>query len=226
MPKSQYTKVLYEKLVDFFRANGPRYPQAAKACGCSANIAQTAFEKGWRGLVWATAIEQVLADEAEAARAARMKAAEEQARVEEEVRLAARRDAAIARKQEAQGAQISRSNALNVAVATAKLLNSMHILVAEVEARLKGGDAQSMTMVEMRKWLHLIPQAVKDAQTTMQMALQIERVVTGEPIAVLGVRVDQMSPTQMVQQLQNLQKTMERANALPPEIMEADIVDG
>ncbi len=48
----------------------------------------------------------------------------------------------------------------------------------------------------------------------MRAALEIERIVAGEPIAVIGVRVDKMSPEQMVAELEGMHKTLARAQAL------------
>lgn len=200
----------------FFREQGPIYSQAAKACNCSDNVAKAAYEKGWRGLLWARPIFDVLKEEAEAVRAHRQKLQEEQLQAEEEQRIAARKDALDARKQEAAGAKVSRGNAIRLGINVTKLLVSMEKLVEEVGRRVADSDElEAIPLPELRKLLQLVPQAVKDAQSCMQMALQIERVVTGEPIAVLGVRLDTMTPEQMVTQLSNIQRTLARAKELP-----------
>lgn len=219
MPRSQYTKELYDTLLDFFRSEGPIYSKAAKHAKCTDTLAKSAYEKGWRGLPWAKPIVEVLQEEENVVRAARLKAVEEQARLEEEVRLEARKDALEARKSEAQGAKLSRGNAIRLSIASTRLLMTMEKIVAEVQTRFNdNGDVQEIPLSELRKWLQLIPQTVKDAQQTMQMALQIERVVTGEPIAILGVKLDQLTPEQMIAQLSGINRTIQRLGELPPEL--------
>ena len=96
---------------------------------------------------------------------------------------------------------------------------TMEKIVAEVQTRFNDNDdVQEIPLPELRKWLQLIPQTVKDAQQTMQMALQIERVVTGEPIAILGVKLDQLTPEQMIAQLSGINRTIQRLGELPPEL--------
>lgn len=214
MPKTQYTRALYESLVDFYRAHGPQYSQAAITTGCSQNIAKTAYERGWRGLVWAEPIIEVLDKEAVVVRAARQKIAEEQAIAEENVRLQARKDAVDARTQEAQGAKLSRGNALRLAMVSMRMLLSMEHVAVEVDRRIKA-ELSTIPMSELRKWMSQISGMVKDAQTTLQMALAIERVVTGEPIAILGIQIDRMSIPQMFEQLEDVERTMTRLKALP-----------
>jgi predicted ATPase len=50
--------------------------------------------------------------------------------------------------------------------------------------------------------------------STVKLALEIERIVAGEPLAMIGLRVDSMSPEQLQSQLQDLMDRLQRTGSL------------
>jgi hypothetical protein len=183
--------------------------------------AKRAWKEGWPNKAFASVpIERVLLDEMEAARALRVRREMEAQAREEDVRVKARADAIAARADEAHTATIARKNTMNLAIVTAKAVMNADMIVEEMSGRLmtngKPDPAKlaGLTPTEMRAMLGLASRMTRDSLRIFEMALRCERIVAGEPIAVLGVRVEEMSPERMVEELKGLSRTMERAQRL------------
>lgn len=216
MAKQQYTRDLYETLLTYYRDNAEDHGEAARRCKCSRKVAQTAYEKGWRGLGWAKPIHEVLESEQMQARASRLQREREALAAEEQARIDARKDALEARSAEAKGAKLSRANAIMFAAACAKALAGLQRLVVEFEGRTQNQAAvQAMSLKEIRYWITTVSGAVRDAQVMLKTALEIERIVTGEPLAVLSIRAEKMSPQEMYEELTHTMQSLRILKQLP-----------
>ena len=70
-------------------------------------------------------------------------------------------------------------------------------------------------MKEIRYWITTVSGAVRDAQVMLKTALEIERIVTGEPLAVLSIRTEKMSPQEMYEELTRTLNSMHILKQLP-----------
>ena len=211
MSARRFTQVEHDALLAAFRDAPGNVSNAAKVAHVNRVTAWKAWHKGWPKLPFARVPISVMLDtEREAARAHRIR---EELKAEEmaaEQRLQAKHDAIRARGEEAQGARAARGNALGLAGVSARLLKSCTAMVQELERRV-GLGLHTMSDAEMRKWIDVGGRMATRALDTMRVALDIERIVAGEPIAVIGVRVDNMTPDQMVNSLEALDRTLARA---------------
>ena len=200
-------------LVEAYREMPGAHAQAAAKAGITHTKARRAYLQGWPRIPFAkTPIQDILAEEQLAVRAARQRQEQRAAEQEADRLVQARLDAMAARAEEAQGAKVIRNVALNLGVITAKLLLNVDAMTEEINARLKQPGAMAgLSVKEMQHWMRLASWTARDAARVMSMALSIERVVAGEPIAILGVKVESMTPEQMVESLQGIQRTVERA---------------
>jgi len=216
MPKQQYTRDLYETLLVYYRDHAEDHAEAARRCKCTRKLAQTTYERGWRGLAWAKPLREVLESEQMQARAARLKMERESLEAEERARMDARKDALEARAAEAKGAKLSRANAIMFSAACSKALVGLQRLVAEFEGRTQSPAAvQSMSLKEIRYWITTVSGAVRDAQVMLKTALEIERIVTGEPLAVLSIRTENMGPQEMYAELTRTLESLRILKHLP-----------
>lgn len=67
---------------------------------------------------------------------------------------------------------------------------------------------------DLRMHIALAGRIMRDQVRVMELALAIERIVTGEPIAVVGVRVEDMSPERMLTELKGITRTLHRVQRL------------
>lgn len=221
MGKRAYTPADHAALLASFRENPGNISVASRAAKVDWATAKRAWKEGWPNKPFAAVpIERVLLDELEAARAQRVRRELEAQAKEEDVRVKARADAIMARADEAHTATISRKNTMNLAIVTAKAVMNADMIVEEMSSRMmtngKPDPAKlaGLTAPEMRAMLGLASRMTRDSLRIFEMALRCERIVAGEPIAVLGVRIEEMSPERMVEELKGISRTMERAQRL------------
>jgi hypothetical protein len=106
-------------------------------------------------------------------------------------------------------AKMGRRNAINSAILNTKIM----VLVDKLVQALEKDVAASITTntpiprEEIRRWVSTLALVTQRTQQIMREALTIERVVAGDPIAVLGVRVDQMSPEDTLATLQDIARS-------------------
>lgn len=212
----QITQANYEQLLVEFRRHPGAITKVAQACGIAWRTAKRAWDRGWTPQrPWAKAIKLVLEDEAELIRAERIKKDLDAQRAEEDRRVAARMDAIQARKEEAEGAKASRRNAIGLAVVSNKLLTAALVMCDELTRRVNDpAEMKAMTVAEMRSLFDMISRGASRSVLAFRYALEVERIIAGEPIATIGVRVDKMSPEQLVGELQGMARTLARAGKL------------
>lgn len=202
------TKEIYDEMLEMFRQHHNVAYIAERVKSARVTVSK-AFEVGWpnKGL---PPIKQVIAEEQEQARAQRQRDLENQIREELLIKEQARKDAIEARAQEAKGAKITRTNALGMAAVSNRLLVSAEKIVKEIESRVATNLA-TLDLDDMRKLVDTTARMVQRAQTTMVLALQIERVVTGQPVAIIGHAVAHMTPEQLADEFEGMLRTAERS---------------
>jgi hypothetical protein len=213
MATKAFTTEKYEALLNAFREEPGNINAAAKKANTTWATADKAWRHGWANKPWGRAISLVLKEEMEAARAARIQEEKRIAREELERMIQARLDAIEARKEEAQGAKVSRKNAILMAVVSNRLLSAADKIAVEIQNRVNAGVA-AMPLADLRKLMEMATRAVSRSEQVMRMAVELERIIAGEPIAIVGVRSEKMTPEQMVESLRTMERTMARAGAL------------
>jgi hypothetical protein len=210
------TPELYEALLAAARTHPANYLRMAKAAGCTWRTAKRAWERGWVPQVpYAKPIKFALEEEAEAIRTARIAAELKAQKDDEDRRVSARVDAIQARTEEAEGAKAQRRNAIGLAVLSNKLLTAALKMADEVNRRVADPvQLGAMPLKEMRPMLDMVSRAVARAQMSFRYAVEVERIIAGEPIAVIGVRTDRMTPEQLVTSLEGMARTLARAGKL------------
>ena len=200
--------------VDAFRDNPGDHVTVAKMLGVDNRTALKLWEHGWKRHGWARAIRIVLMEEDRDAEEARREI--ERAKRQEEIdRLASERMMAIeARADELSGAQTSRKSAIAFAVVSQKLVRSANALANELNVRLGRGDAAEMSLAEMRDLIRTVAYTVDKSERILRMALEIERVVAGDPTAVSEHRGTSIgTPEERAVELERVLATLERAKA-------------
>lgn len=229
MSSKALTRELYGKLEAAFRAEPGNITAAARTAGCTWETAKKAWTTGWTRRAWAPSIRATLEREIEEAKAARWRREQEAAQAEMDRQVQARLDSIQARAEEAQGSKVSRKNALNLAVVSGKMIVLADAMVNELKRRVDSG-LSAFKDDDLRRWMNSAAMLVHRAESVMRLALEIERVVVGEPVAVLGVKVEDMSPEHMVKELQGIARTLGRAqnlsNALKPGAADPDSSPG
>lgn len=214
MSSKPFTEKEFNDLVAAFREQPGNISHAARTAGVNRQTARKAWGVGWRNKRFAeTPIKVLFEQEKEAARAARRQQELELARLEAERAIQARQDAIDARKEEAIGSKASRKNALNLAVAASRMLDVANRCAEELQLRVKNGVAK-MGTGELRKTIEAAGRLTHRAESVMRLALEIERIILGEPIATVGLRVDNMTPDQMVDEFMSIAREVARAEAL------------
>lgn len=209
MPKTQYTREVYDLLLVFYRQEGAKFTEAARKAQCSLKVARSAWQTGWRGLVWAEPIEQVVQKEQDEARALRHRLEREELERQEDVRRQSRADAIEARAQEARAAKLARGNATMFATHTLRMLKSLGKVVEEFDRRVNDPNVLgAMTSQELRKWAQTVGGMTREGAQIVRMSLEIERIVTGTPVAVIGVQVSEMSPVQLMDEIKRIHSTL------------------
>lgn len=210
-----FTREKWDALLAAFRLEPGNVHRASIVAGVSRETAQKAWDRGWQDSTkpWAhVRIQDVLLKEQEEARAALRAQHVREHEAEMQAQLRAREDAIQARKEEAQGSAASRKNALGLAIVANKALVAGQKVVAELQRRVDDPDGlEKMPLKDLSRLLELNARLVQRAENCMALALQIERVVAGEPIAILGHRVESMSPAQIADELQSMLRTFDRA---------------
>ena len=183
------TREFYDSLVDAFRQVGENYTQASRLVGCNPRMAKRGWTRGWasRRNPWAKAISKVLAEEAEAARAALLR--EQQAKQEEaeRERQKAREDAVNQLKQEGQMLQLGRANVLSSLLTSSLMLPGIKQLATQLNNDLLTGQAlpTKEKLRALRDWGWMVRQLV----TAANQLIDAERLRKGEPTEVIGIQV-------------------------------------
>jgi glutamyl/glutaminyl-tRNA synthetase len=213
-------------MLEAFRQDPGNFSHVVRVTGVNWRTARRAWNEGWvPKIAWAPPISAVLEEEAEKARAARYRTLLEQEVQAEQVRIQARADAIAARGEEARGVKLARTNAMNLATIAARAIVAADPLVQELSKRATA-DLSKVPAEELRKHVAMTLQLSRQASSLLREAVLLERLIAGEPIAVLGVKLDDLSPSQVVDQFERLVRTLQRANAVhAPDVLARALVD-
>lgn len=212
----------WDALLAAFRQAPGNIALAARTANVDWATAKRAWLVGWprrRGM--SAPIKEVLENELEAARTKRLKLQAHAQAMEEERLVQERLHAIKAREQEAQGAEVTRQNAVNLAVVAAKLTVMVDGLVEDLRQRQKT-NTTPLSVEEVSKLVRLAASTTATAARVVQAALTVQRVVTGNPIAVVGLKVESLTATDLVAELSGVAKTLERANRYAVSVEPAD----
>lgn len=195
-------------LRDHFREHPGDVRGAADVAEVSVKAARLAFEKGGGGrppiLEVLEAERQKLLDEAY-----EREFAEKQKRVE-------------AQNEEANLASLSRKNALRIGLAQTDLFDSAMTVSKEIKRRLsehqRDGTIRDLGLGELRQLLQTCSTIGERAHRVMRMAVEIERLVSGNPIQVGDEIVAEYTPEEMEAEMQRLAMVVNNATTryLPP----------
>lgn len=208
--KTEDIQALYQKLLVAYRDLPAQHKLVAREAGTDAVTAEQAWH---RGLAGQEPLRDVIEAEAAAARAKRLREEADLAKALQDDQLKAKTDAIDARSKEAQGARLTRENAIVMGVAASRMLKSALAVTEEIQRRVAAG-LTTMSLDDLRRLLHTAGAVTDRAQQVFRGALEIERLVQGEPIATIGLRVDKMEGKELEQEFLNIAKSLERAAKL------------
>lgn len=216
-----HTQELYDLFVEAFRIAPGNISHASKFAGTGRQYAETAWEKGWTQYDprWIP-IRDYLAQERELVRAERARLQEEERRKREEDRERARRDAIEAQAQEARAAAQARGNAIGLAAIVGKLVLGCVPVADKLRAQLEAGA--NLSPKESTQLIQRVSYIVREANSAIRMAFEIERMRVGEPTTIVGLKVEDMAPEEMVVHLEAMTRTLMRAKALGGDISLAE----
>jgi len=212
--RRKITQDFYDKLLDAYRELPAHYTNAAKAAGTTRKTSRKAWHEGWPDKGFPP-IEQALKHEEELARAqlARAREAEltEAHETNREVRQAAAVDAAATREREVMMVRAARENVVGFLKATNDLLHGGVILSGMIretldDMRANGKRPPLKTSVYL---MNAMGGALRQGNEAATLALRMERLLAGEPEAILGVQ--DMTVKECVREVRQAQRAMERA---------------
>lgn len=240
MPRNILDDWAWDRLIEAFRQR----PGNASAAARHADVDPRTARRAWaEGIHWMKKdkfrkpIRETLLEEQEQARARLAMAedlkaktlAEETARLEAErksvVTARAADDRAETRVQESQLARLCRGSTIGLAASLAKMSKGVvdladrlkETLDAVAQATNPDGSARSLTLSEAKAAVGIVGRYAtmcKQANEAARNIVETERVLLGEPTAILGVkRIDEVTATEAEARLQAAQRAFERAKA-------------
>lgn len=226
----------YQKLIDAFRATPGQPAVASRAVVMDVRTARKAWEVGLPHLgSWARPIKAIFEEEKVRARAILAETKVGEAKVQVlGIADRAKEDAASARAGEAAVVRTARLNALGLLAATNRMVAAVVNKFSPrfeglLDALLPKLDPNTGEAIDVKpehaerimKVLLRLSAIVRQGHEASLTALQMERLLLGEPTSILGITVPDLSPQEYIQHVQAANKTLERAAriglvALPP----------
>lgn len=216
MANNTISRKTYEKLVQAFREDPNNVSAASRHAGCSRPTARKARDSGWPDAGWAP-IRQVLErDRVEARAALEQQACREREQVaerrrQEQVDVAATKDAAGSHAREVLMVRACRENVLGYQAGVNDLLHGQRQLAKmireEIEKRAK--ENKPLPMREAVRMMASIGASLRQGNEAAILAMRMERLLVGEPEALLGV--SDMTASQAVAEVGKAQRALQRA---------------
>lgn len=211
MARVKITREYYENLVSAFRERPGIVSEAASVAAVSRKTAQKAWVQGWPEYGFPP-IRERLEQEATAVRARLAEQAEREAATKAEQAQVAKAqvDATATREREALIVRASRENVIGYLKATNDLMHGAVLLSGMIREEL-AQMAKKGSRPPMKQAVYLmnaIGSALRQGNEAATLALRMERLLAGEPEAILGVK--DMSIDQCAKEMQLAQKAMER----------------
>lgn len=146
--RRKLTRELYDALLQGYRSAPGNATRASAVAGCDHRLASRTWAEGWRGLPWARPIRDVLAEEAQDARALAARALREAEAARVRASEDARAESVEALAQERAILRAARSDVLAVLVLAAELVPSMRVLTRVVSEALRPGADGSLPAIQ------------------------------------------------------------------------------
>lgn len=186
VPSRTITKELYNQMLATFRESPGVWAPVCRATGVGARFARRAWETGWLPRIpWARPIRQVIEDEQQAARAEQFRLEEARRKSLAEEQRAASNDVSKTMAQEGQMISAARVNVLNTLASMLQTGAAVRQLCADFSADVVGGKYKGDPAAAM-KALDAYARAQRSLAGVMEKAIQNERLVKGEPTAIVG----------------------------------------
>lgn len=216
MGRRPITPDFYASLVEAYREKPGNASGVAKLVRldprskgtCSRQTARKAWVSGWPDLEFAP-IREVLEKEKLAARVALelegpsgaivAVAVSDDALAREQARI----DAIRARTEEGKLVRIARSNVLELLTSSNELLAGYRKLAPKIKVLLEQMDAEALGVEESARLLWRIAISARASTEAGLKVLQMERLLLGQPMEIIGVRdMDDMSETDVLEELE------------------------
>lgn len=223
-----HTQELYDLFVEAFRLEPGNASHAARFAGTDHRMAKRVWDEGWVRYDpnWVP-IKDFLATERERVRAERVRLQDEERKRREEERERSRKDAIRSQAEEARAAAQARGNAIGLASIIGKLVLGCLPVADRLKRELERPD-NLMSVKEMVMLMNRCAYIVREGNIALKVAMEIERLRLGEPTTIIGLKVDDMAPEEMVVHLEAMARTLERAKVLGGDVslaMEMGVLD-
>ena len=209
----------YDLLLAAYRERPGNHTNAASVAGCDRRMAKRAFESGWEKAPWATPIKLALEQEQIEARASRARTRTEDFIRAQEEREAARNDAIEARAQELQGLKMARGVSLATFNSLLRVMRDIQPIADRV--RVMTEDLENVTPERALATLDRVARLAATATNTAQTVMRMERLHAGEPEAVLGVAMADLTSDDITTELAEIESALRIAGRAD----DADIID-
>lgn len=217
-----------QKLLESFRAAPGNVGHAAKASGVHRDTARRAWEFGFpkrRG--WERPMADLVREEQELARARMQEleaeiqvlAANEEARRRATAKMQAANDAAATRVEEGKMIRVAREAAARMLGGLNDLASSMPMLSAKIAESIETFVTQQQTLDlgQIQALLNVykvLTAGIRQANEAAHAALQMERLLLGEPTAIIGhAHLMDVTQEEAEARIERARKAMERAKA-------------
>lgn len=209
-----HTQELYDLFVEAFRIAPGNISHASRFAGTGRQYAESAWEKGWTRFDprWIP-IKDYLQQEREMVRAERMRLQDEERKRREAEREKAKQDAIRSQAEEARAAAQARGNAIGLGAVIGKIVLGCIPVADKLRKELEDPNTK-LTAKEATQLIQRVSYIVREGNSALRMALEIERMRLGEPTTVVGLKVEEMAPEEMTVHLEAMTRTLERAKAL------------
>lgn len=198
-------------MIEGFRQAPGNASHAARVADCDRRTASRGWSRGWLTQVtWARPIREVIKEEMESARAERYRLQEQEREQQNQERQKARADSVKTNAEEAQAAAIARANGIAVGGIIQGLLRSLIPLTKRLQETMATADLKPR---EVAKMLGDTAFIVRQGNSAILTAFELERVRLGQPTTVIGVQshLDDVTTDEAVEELIGIERTLRRA---------------
>jgi len=205
---------MYQALVDGYRQQPGNASHAARVAGVDRRTAKRGWEIGWqKQYVWARPIREVIREEMANARAARLRAQEEERFEQEKEREKARTAAIKAAQEEAQAVSVARTNSIAAGMMVGNLMRALVPLAQRIQQDL-ANPKLVISPEKTAKLLSDMANVTRHSNEAMRTALELERLRLGQPTGLGGVQsqLEDLTAEEAVEELMSIQRTLARAS--------------
>jgi hypothetical protein len=214
------TENVYNKILEAYRLHPYDHQTVSDLTGQTLFRCKRLFEQGSKQYGFARPIYDVLEDDQEELRVQRQKLKNEEMAERRKHRADAKKDAIEAAAQEARASAASRTNAIALSRVLSQMLQALIPLSKRTADALQSAQLDHHQALSVIKDIALI---TKRSNEAIQSALTIERMRVGDPIAVLGIRAEDISTEDALAELNGINRTLERAKRLGFKVIDGGI---